>query len=92
MGRIVSGKPLTQGPAITVVPTQTTILVVLALAAFQLHAQDLTTLASFNGSNGLEPLAGLTVVGNRLHGTAVYGGSGYNGTHSAATARSSASR
>ena len=33
------------------------------------HAQTLTTLASFNGSNGDDPAGGLTLSGNTLYGT-----------------------
>jgi uncharacterized repeat protein (TIGR03803 family) len=39
-----------------------------------------TTLAAFNYSNGSEPTAGLTVVGNTLYGTTQSGGVGDNGT------------
>ena len=38
-----------------------------------------TVLASFNGSNGQSPLAGLTLSGNTLYGTTEYGGAGNTG-------------
>ena len=38
-----------------------------------------TVLASFNGSNGQDPYAGLTLSGNTLYGTTVYGGRRNNG-------------
>ena len=40
----------------------------------QVNAQTLTTLASFNGSNGQGPEAGLTLSGNTLYGTTSGGG------------------
>jgi uncharacterized repeat protein (TIGR03803 family) len=39
----------------------------------------LTTLVSFNGTNGQYPEAGLTLSGNTLYGTTVNGGTGYDG-------------
>ena len=44
------------------------------------HAQTLTTLASFNGSNGANPEAGLTLIGNTLYGTTDEGGAYAYGT------------
>ena len=44
------------------------------LAVGVAHAQTLTTLASFNGSNGDEPVGGLTLSGNTLYGTTEDGG------------------
>ena len=37
----------------------------------QVSAQTLTTLASFNATNGQFPIAGLTAVGSTLYGTAL---------------------
>ena len=34
----------------------------------------ITTLASFNGANGMNPVAGLTLLGNTLYGTTSSGG------------------
>ena len=48
--------------------------VLLALTASVGHAQTLTTLCSFNGSNGEGPRAGLTLIGNTLYGTTNGGG------------------
>ena len=39
-----------------------------------------TVLASFNGSNGQYPLAGLTLSGNTLYGTTTAGGANNDGT------------
>ena len=52
------------------------VLVVAAalLAVGVAHAQTLTTLVSFSGSNGEWPHGGLTVVGNTLYGTTEEGG------------------
>ena len=61
------------------------VLVVAAgfLAVGVAHAQTLTTLASFNGSNGDEPVGGLTLSGNILYGTTEVGGaSGYGSVFS----------
>ena len=38
-----------------------------------------TVLASFNGTNGNQPLGSLTRVGNTLYGTTSYGGTGHGG-------------
>ena len=46
----------------------------LASISAHVYAQTLTTLASFNGSNGSEPHAGLTLSGNTLYGTTMEGG------------------
>jgi uncharacterized repeat protein (TIGR03803 family) len=56
------------------------ILLVLGLVASNLCAQTLTTLASFNGYNGDEPEAGLTLSGNTLYGTTSGGGANDYGT------------
>ena len=50
------------------------ILILHWLVAMPANAQALTTLASFNGSNGEGPYAGLTLSGNALYGTTVFGG------------------
>ena len=51
---------------------------------FELSGPDhrtLTTLASFNGSNGANPFGGLTLdAAGNLYGTTQYGGPGYGGT------------
>jgi len=39
----------------------------------------LTVIASFNGSDGSDPLAGLTLYGNTLFGTTAYGGASDDG-------------
>jgi uncharacterized repeat protein (TIGR03803 family) len=39
-----------------------------------------TVLASFNGTNGGNPMAGLTLSGNTLYGTTLYGGASNGGT------------
>ena len=46
----------------------------LASMSAQVYAQTLTTLATFNGSNGQEPWAGVTLSGSTLYGTTYYGG------------------
>ena len=56
------------------------VLLVLGLVASNGYAQTLTTLASFNGSNGETPEAGLTLSGNTLYGTTEYGGTNNDGT------------
>ncbi len=50
------------------------------LASFATHSQALTTLASFNGGNGENPIAGPTLAGNTLYGTTVLGGANGDGT------------
>ena len=52
------------------------ILILLAFLASQVHAQTLTTLCSFNGSNGLFPYGGLVLNGSTLYGTTSQGGDG----------------
>ena len=46
----------------------------LASISAQVYSQTLTTLATFNGSNGQEPWAGVTLSGSTLYGTTDYGG------------------
>ena len=55
------------------------ILVLLDLATAQVHAQTLTTLASFNNSTGEYKYHGFTLIGNALYGTSVGGGSNSTG-------------
>ena len=52
----------------------------MTLAASQSHADTLTTLASFDGTNGANPARDLTLVGSTLYGTTSYSGIGSNGT------------
>ena len=54
------------------------ILILLALVTSHVHAQTLTTLASFNGSNGSAP-NGLTLGGDTLYGTTYGGGASSDG-------------
>ena len=56
------------------------LLSLLWLVGIHAHAQSLTTLASFNGSNGQYSVAGLTASGNALYGTTEYGGAYGDGT------------
>ena len=49
-------------------------VLLLASISAQVYAQTLTTLASFNGSNGENPYASVTLSGNTLYGTTDYGG------------------
>ncbi len=56
------------------------ILIALGWISTGAHAQTLTTLASFDGSNGQDPLADLTLSGTTLYGTTNYGGVGYSGS------------
>ena len=51
-----------------------------ALCGGQSHAQTLTTLASFSGSDGEYPEAGLTLSGSTLYGTTAIGGANGDGT------------
>ena len=51
-----------------------------ALASLALAGDTLTTLASFNGTDGANPIAGLTLSGSTLYGTTSSGGGGNNGT------------
>ena len=55
-------------------------MLTLALATSQSHAQTFTTLQTFNGSNGNEPIGGLTLSGSTLYGMTEYGGSQSGGT------------
>jgi uncharacterized repeat protein (TIGR03803 family) len=48
----------------------------------QVSAQTLTTLASFNATNGQFPIAGLTAVGSTLYGTTFTGSGGYGDVYS----------
>ena len=59
------------------------ILILLGFPASQVHAQTLTTLLSFNGSDGATPYAGLALNGTTLYGTTKSGGSHGGGTVSA---------
>ena len=56
------------------------ILVLLGLVTTNANGQTLTTLTSFNGSDGQWPLAGLTLIGNTLYGTTEEGGANGYGT------------
>ena len=58
----------------------TAIGALILLAAAPASAQTLTTLVSFNGSNGQYPFAGLTLSGNTLYGTTMEGGANGYGT------------
>ncbi len=49
-------------------------LILMAVVSGQADAQILTILASFNGSNGESPFAGVTLIGNTLYGTTQQGG------------------
>ena len=49
-------------------------------SAFPLSGGSPTVLASFNGSNGYSPVAGLTLIGNTLYGTTTGGGANADGT------------
>ncbi len=59
--------------------TRVGILVLLYLVVGRAHAQTLTTLCSFNGSNGNGPNAGVTLVGSTLYGTTATGGATWSG-------------
>ncbi|HTU25864.1 MAG TPA: hypothetical protein VMF30_10730, partial [Pirellulales bacterium] len=54
--------------------------VVLAWVANRSDAQTLTTLASFNGTNGATPTGDLTLSGSTLYGTTSLGGQYSQGT------------
>ena len=54
-------------------------VVLLGLIAAEVHAQTLTTLCSFNGSDGKNPCKTLALIGNNLYGAAEYGGLNGNG-------------
>jgi uncharacterized repeat protein (TIGR03803 family) len=57
------------------------IFVLCAATAAAVHAQTLTTLASFDGTNGAGPIAGLVQgAGGRLYGTTIGGGTAFEGT------------
>ena len=56
------------------------VLILPGLAATHAHAQTLTTLCSFNGTNGEYPRPGLTLVGSTLYGTTELGGLNGDGT------------
>ena len=58
----------------------TTLLGGLAAGMAPARADQLATVASFNGNNGLAPNAGLLDVNGTLYGTTYNGGSGGNGT------------
>ncbi len=58
----------------------TTLLGGLAAGMAPARADQLATVASFNGSNGANPQAGLISVGGTLYGTTAGGGSGGAGT------------
>ena len=49
-------------------------------AAAPAHAQTLTTLASFNGTDGSQPADSLTLVGSTLYGMTYSGGANGDGT------------
>ncbi len=57
------------------------VLILPGLAATRAHAQTLTTLCSFSGSNGQTPISSLTLVGSMLYGTTEYGGATYSGAY-----------
>ena len=56
------------------------VLILLGLLAIHVHAQTLAVLASFSGSNGQTPRAGLTLSGDTLYGTTYNGGANGYGT------------
>ena len=56
------------------------VLILLGLVATHVHAQTPAVLASFNGSNGQNPYAALTLSGSRLYGTTRHGGENGGGT------------
>ena len=55
------------------------IMILAGSASADLQAQTLTTLASFNGSNGAWPVGALMLVGSTLYGVARAGGANGNG-------------
>ncbi len=74
-----------RGSIVAALRVSCTVLILLGLAATHAHAQTLTTLCSFNGSNGYGstgyyPYGGLTLVGTTLYGTAAGGGAYGGGT------------
>ena len=71
---------MVRGSMVAVMRTWAVISILLGFVATQVHAATLTTLASFNGSNGEVPMAGLTVSGNTLYGTTEEGGANSDGT------------
>ncbi len=73
------GKTIVMGSMAAALPSCVSISLVLGLLTPHVHAQTLTTLYSFSGSDGYFPEAGLTLSGSMLYGTTYYGGAGYNG-------------
>ena len=67
-------KARVRGSIVAALRISCTVLILPGLAATHAHAQTLTTLCSFSGSNGNCPIAGLTLVGSTLYGTTEFGG------------------
>ena len=67
-------KALVFPPARGLGPAALLLLSLAGAPAAQAQGYTLTTLASFSGSNGLAPFAGLTLSGSTLYGTTAYGG------------------
>ena len=73
-------KARVRGSIVAALGISCAVLILPGLAATRAHAQTLTTLCSFNGSNGQAPRSSLTLVGSTLYGTTYLGGANGDGT------------
>ena len=73
-------KARVRGSIVAALGISCAVLILPGLAATRAHAQTLTTVCSFSGSNGQAPRSSLTLVGSTLYGTTYLGGANGDGT------------